>query len=78
MNAEKIMVNGSLMDRDYFEENLGEAKVYEWEQVSIDTIMEHNHCIVCMVALPNDQSKVVYISKNVFLCAHCFEQFIKK
>ncbi len=78
MNSEKILVNGSLMDRKYFEKNLGEARGYEWEQVSIDTIMEHGHCIICMMALPNNQSKVVYISKNVFLCTYCFEQLIKK
>ncbi len=76
MTAEKILVNGSLIDRDYFEDNLTEAMSCQWESVIADTIVEHNHCIICMMPISSDQNETVYRSGNRFLCSHCFERFI--
>ena len=66
------------MDKDYFEENLAEAKNFEWEQVRNNALTGHNHCIICLTPLPNKLSSTIYKSKNVYICSHCFEKFIMK
>lgn len=78
MSSEKIMVNGSLIEKDYFEENLQEAKRYKWKQMPKAETEDHNHCIVCMASLPGNRSNIVYASKNVFVCSYCFEHFLTK
>ena len=47
--AEKISVNGALIDKDYFEENIEEARNYNWSKVS-DNFDQGKSCTLhCML-----------------------------
>jgi hypothetical protein len=74
--SKKIMVNCSLMDKEFFDENVKEARKLTWEEVSIKTIKAHQHCIICMVAVPNDKDNIVYRSGNLILCNYCYNTYI--
>ena len=71
MNSSKVMVNGALMDKVFFEEAVREAKTYSWVEKPMATITDHGHCIVCTIALPNNQSDQVFVSGYLLLCDYC-------
>lgn len=73
---EGILINGSKMDRAYFQENLEEAKGYSWKVVSSASIEDHQHCIVCTKTVPDDKDVSLYNSKNIFLCRYCHEHYL--
>jgi predicted nucleic acid-binding Zn-ribbon protein len=77
MNSSKIMVNGALMEKEFFDENVNEAKTYSWVEKPMATIADHAHCIVCTIALPNSQSDRVFASGNILLCDHCYRNYLK-
>jgi len=76
MNSTKIMVNGALMDKNFFEENIQEAKACSWEEKSMTIIANHGHCIVCAIALPNKKSDRFFASGSLLLCDHCYKNYL--
>lgn len=72
----KVMVNGALMDQAFFEENVQEARTYSWVKKPMATIAAHGHCIVCTIALPNNQSDRVFVSDSLLLCDHCHRNYL--
>ncbi len=77
MGDSKIMVNGALMDKAFFEENVQEAKTYSWVKKPMTTIDDHGHCIACMIPLLNNKEKQVFTSENLLLCDHCYIKYIQ-
>jgi recombinational DNA repair protein RecR len=72
-----IMVNGSKMDRDYFEENLQEAKQKTWHLLQSSSIKDHVHCIICTDALPNRQNSAVYkFEDDQYICGFCHDNYL--
>ena len=76
MGSSKIMINGALMDKEYFEENVREARTYSWVEKPMATISNHGHCIVCTIALPNGQSDRVFQCGGLLLCNHCRTNYL--
>ena len=76
MNNDTVMINGSYIDRVFFEENLVEARLAKWALASIAK-NDHQHCIVCMVSM-NDSWQSVYESQGRYLCAYCFNQYVAR
>ena len=77
MNNDKVIINGSTMDKDFFEDNLKEARSLDWERFDASTIADHSHCIVCTIALPNDTNGVAYGAKNLVLCRFCHDTYLE-
>lgn len=77
MSSSKVMVNGALMDKTFFEENVREANIYSWVEQPMSGLSDHGHCIVCTSALPNDQSCRVYVSVSLLLCDHCYRNYLR-
>jgi len=76
MELEKLMVNGALMDKEYFEGNVEEAKSLEWSEINMSDIADHSHCIVCTTALPNSERIVASKAKSLFLCDYCWTEYV--
>jgi predicted nucleic acid-binding Zn-ribbon protein len=76
MSSAKITVNGALMAKEFFEENVREAKTYSWIERPMNTITDHAHCIVCTIALPNNESDRVFLSGPLLLCDHCHRNYL--
>lgn len=76
MSSPKTMVNGALMDKAFFEENVREARAYFWAEKPMATVIEHGHCIVCTIALPNNQNDRVFESDSLLLCDHCHRNYL--
>ena len=76
MSSPKITVNGALMDKAFFEENIQEAKTYSWVEKPMTMITDHGHCIVCTIALPNNKSNWVFASGSLLLCDYCRRHYL--
>ena len=76
MNSTKITIDGALMDKQFFEENIQEAKGYSWEQKPMAMVHDHSHCIVCTTTLPNNQSNQVFVSGSLLLCDYCQRHYM--
>lgn len=76
MDLEKIIVNGALMDRTFFEDNVREAKRYYWEEVELDSLDSHGHCIICLNAIPTQRDEKVFKCNGLMLCDYCHTHFI--
>ena len=78
MASNKILINGSFIDKKFFEENVTEAKKYFWLEKPASVISDHRHCIICMMALPNAQNSNVFVSDNLLLCNHCWANYLSQ
>lgn len=74
-NKNTINVNGSMIDKDYFESNVEEALTYEWKPLSYAGEKSHVHCMVCNSPLAKDDFN--YKSEHHFLCGYCCTHFVK-
>ena len=74
--AEWVMVNGARIERSFLEENVSEARKYDWEQMRWEKNRDHGHCMICSVAQAGGD--VCYRSKGGLLCSYCFERFIAR
>jgi hypothetical protein len=74
--AEWVIVNGSRIERCYFEDSVAEAKKYDWVKTNWDNPVSHGHCIVCNVTLSGDDPCIR--SNGGWLCSHCFEAFVAR
>jgi len=72
--AEWVTVNGARIERGFFEENVAEARKYNWVKTHWDKVGDHGHCMVCNVTLSGNDP--CYLSDTGWLCAYCFETFV--
>ena len=74
-----IEVNGAKIEETFLEENIAEAKTYKWECTQWSSDLDHSHCIVCTVAIPDKPGllAILYKSEGGWLCAYCYENFVK-
>ena len=75
--TEIIEVNGAKMDKDYFNENVQEAKQLTWKEVKMNSLKDHTHCIICTIAMPNNQSETAFQSNSLTLCSFCHSSYLK-
>lgn len=77
--SEWINVNGATIEKKFFEENVREAKGYEWQVAEDDSPAGHVHCMVCGIAIKRDTSNLEsrYKSRGGWLCRYCYENFVK-
>lgn len=76
MSSPKVAVNGALIDKDFLDENIGEAKRYSWKRKSSNVLNEHAHCMICNSAISEAEEKTLFVSENDYLCEYCFSKFI--
>jgi len=78
--SEWVMVNGAWIEREFFEQNVCEAKSYEWVRITSNELVNHAHCMVCGISLDSEQSKCVFAYKTTggHLCEYCFDHFISQ
>jgi hypothetical protein len=72
--AEYMLVNGSRIERTFFEENVAEARSYKWERKAVPD-GEHQHCLVCTAAIGAEETALS--SGGHWLCAFCFQNYIE-
>lgn len=77
MEGKKVLVNGALMEKEFFEENLAEARKADWVETDSSKISNHMHCIVCTMALPTQTKEKAYRSGNIWLCEYCYAHYLK-
>lgn len=65
------------MEKGYFEANLAEARSYSWEETNFPETLDHSHCLVCTIAVPEEGNaeRTVYRSRGGWLCKYCFNRF---
>ena len=67
-----VIVNGASIERVFLEENIAEARECKW---SDDTVLnEHDHCIICDIALSKGTS--AFRADVRWLCQSCMEHYI--
>lgn len=75
----KIEVNGSMIDEEYLNENIAEAKGQnDWLEMSWEVSHEHTHCMVCTKPIPENEevNEKYHRSKNRVMCDFCFSKFM--
>lgn len=77
MNMSKIFVNGSIMEKAFFDENIEEASRLNWAKADSSNSIEHKHCIVCMKSISFDSNEDVYQSGTRYLCVYCYQHYIR-
>lgn len=78
MSSNKIFVNGSELEKEFFEENVKEAKTYDWIEETELADSDHGHCIVCTISIPDGRSKKFYKSGSILLCHYCYTNFVSQ
>jgi hypothetical protein len=73
-----INVNGARIEKTFLEENVREARNYQWTLVTL-TKPEHVHCMVCGVSVGGEPARgdSAYHSIGGWLCHYCHEHFLK-
>lgn len=72
--TEYVDVNGAKIERSYFDDNVAEAREYDWLLVGAISD-DHVHCIVCDVAM--SRGKSAFRAGNKWLCRYCMEHFVR-
>jgi hypothetical protein len=74
-----IEVNGAKIEKRYFDENVREAKGYEWTEIRAADLAEHVHCMICGVTIDTKSPMTTraYKSKAGYVCAYCYDHFLK-
>ncbi len=72
---ETIIVNGAIIEKDYFEQNVIEAIQCEWVPVNVEHTEKHHHCLVCNVAFNEGKA---FRSGYRWLCDYCYDNFVKE
>lgn len=75
-----IIVNGAKIEKQFLEENVTEAKTYQWKQALWKPSKnDHTHCIICTITIPEKpivENTIYYESNGGWLCNYCYERFI--
>lgn len=77
MCLNKMKINGALIEKEFFEENVKEVKEYIWYQTGSNAILDHQHCIICLIAISGKKSQVAWRSNNLWLCDFCHKNFLQ-
>lgn len=74
-----VEVNGARVEKAFFDENVREAKSYNWTKMHPGDLTEHAHCIICAVAIGPRQplSMRAYKSNGGHLCGYCYDHFLR-
>ena len=72
--TEWIEVNGATIERTFLEQNVAEARGYQWAHRQT-MANRHDHCMVCNVTISSD-SMEAYESAGGVLCSHCHARFV--
>ena len=78
MGGDVVDINGSCMERDFFEQNLAEARALHWQSVLIHQAGEHQHCIICTIAIPELNGNRFFKSGHHYLCVYCYDHYLNK
>jgi hypothetical protein len=75
---EWIEVNGARVEKAYFEENLHEARTYQWSEANLSESIDHVHCMICGLAIGGDDLllRKLYQSSGGSLCVYCYENIV--
>jgi hypothetical protein len=66
-----VEFNGCKIERSFFDQNVAEAKSYQWKEGFVTK--DHVHCIVCMSAIKTKG----FCFCHAWLCDFCYKNFIK-
>ena len=74
-----VDVNGAKVEKEYLDENIIEAKGYEWSEYSMADLTGHVHCMICGIAINKNSATTekFYHSKGGYLCGYCHDNFLK-
>ena len=77
--SEWIEINGARIEKGFFDDNVREAKSYDWKKIDSLKLTEHVHCLVCGVAIGGGtlSPEKAYKSSGSWLCSYCYEHFVK-
>jgi hypothetical protein len=76
MTTAKVLVNGSLMEKSFFDDNVEEANSLAWTRVAVPNTTTHQHCIICTKPISLQPLEEAYRSSARYLCAYCREHYI--
>jgi hypothetical protein len=73
-----IEINGAKVEKEFFEENVREARGYEWAEIRSIDLVDHGHCLICGVTIDSRLPTTVraYKSKGGHVCAYCYDHFL--
>jgi hypothetical protein len=73
-----VEVNGGKLEKEFLEDNISDAKAYNWLEICACDLAEHVHCMICWIAILPELSPTsrLYRSKGGHACAYCFECFL--
>jgi hypothetical protein len=75
--TEWIVVNGARIERDFFDENLADAKRKTWALQTVSD-RDHHHCAICSAAISSGVGDgPAYASNDGWLCDFCYDRFLK-
>ncbi len=72
--ADYILINGTRIEREFFDENLAEARECTWSISRVPVTPDHQHCLVCGVGMGSGDT--AYCAGNRWLCKYCHDHFI--
>ena len=72
--ADMVYVNGAMIERQFLEDNILEARRYVWQLSTELPGGDHGHCIVCNMAVTTKDT--FFRFENVLLCSYCYRNFI--
>ena len=61
---EYVDINGAMIEKRFFDENVEEAKSYFWEASKLRDDETHAHCMICGIAITNATKEMKYKSKG--------------
>jgi hypothetical protein len=76
MTKPKVLVNGSLMEQNFFDDNVEEANSLAWTRVEVPNSTTHQHCTVCTKPISLLPLEEAYRSSARYLCAYCRGHYI--
>lgn len=73
-----IEVNCARIEKEFFEQNVREARGNRWVEVSIANLSGHTHCMVCGIAIGDGALSPprAFQAKGGHICDYCYEQFV--
>lgn len=74
-DREWVWHNGARIRRTFFEENVAEAREYDWACGRWSEDDDHAHCIVCGYAI-GTENELYYKFRFASLCEYCFDTVV--
>lgn len=73
--AEYILVNGARVEREFFDDNLAEARGCTWKLERVPASSDHHHCLVCGIGI--ESGAAAYRSGSRWLGKYCYDHFLE-